>query len=132
MMTYDSKRLLNTLNQLLSLPRETATVEFKSNWDHPEDIGEYVSALANATALEFHDRAWMVWGVNNRTHAVEGTTFNPFAAKGAGRQPLIMWLTQLISPRPDFQFHEVAHPQGTGCAVVAKALRGAHSRAKTT
>ena len=33
------KRLSNTLNQLLSLPRETATVEFKSNWDYPEDIG---------------------------------------------------------------------------------------------
>ena len=111
-MTYDSKRLLNTLNQLLSLPRESATVEFKSNWDYPEDIGEYLSALANAAALEFHDRAWMVWGVNNKTHAVEGTTFDPFKAKGAGRQSLIMWLTQLTSSRSDFQFHEVAHPDG--------------------
>ncbi len=54
----------------------------------------------------------MVWGVDNRTHSVLGTTFAPFATKGAGRQPLIMWLTQLISPRPDFQFHEVAHPGG--------------------
>ncbi len=111
-MMTDSDRLMGILNQLLSLPREMATVEFKSNWDWSDDIGEYVSALANSAALELRDRAWMVWGVNNTTLNVTGTMFNPFEAKGAGRQPLIMWLTQLISPRPDFQFHEIPHHDG--------------------
>jgi ATP-dependent DNA helicase RecG len=111
-MDNNLKILLETLQQLLSLPQEGATVEFKSNWENPPDIGEYLSALGNAAALERHERAWMVWGVDNRTHAITGTSFNPFKAKGEGKQSLIMWLTQLTSPHPDFQFHEISHPKG--------------------
>lgn len=111
-MVTDTAMLLNILEQLRGLPREAATVEFKSNWDKPEDIGEYLSALANAAVLDRHDRAWMVWGMDNATHAVQGTTFNPFKAKGEGNQSLAMWLIQKTSPRPDFQFHEVEHPDG--------------------
>lgn len=111
-MVMEAVALMNVLEQLRRLPREAATVEFKSNWDHAEDIGEYLSALANAAALARHDRAWMVWGVENHTHDVKGTTFNPFSAKGEGNQPLVMWLTHLSSPRPDFQFHELVHPDG--------------------
>ena len=50
-----SQALLNLLDQLRQLPREAATVEFKLNWDKPEDIGGYLSALANAAALERRD-----------------------------------------------------------------------------
>ncbi len=105
--------LLELLESLLRLPRETAWLEFKRNWDQPEDIGQYLSALANAAALERKDRAWMVWGVDNASHEVTGTSFNPFTAKGEGNQALVMWLTQSTSPRPDFQFHEVKHPRGS-------------------
>ena len=108
----DHTTLLSILEQLLRLPRETESIEFKSNRDDSDDIGEYLSALANVAALERRDRAWLVWGVDAATHAVKGTLFNPFAAKGEGNQPLIMWLTHLTSPRPDFQFHELAHPDG--------------------
>lgn len=111
-MVSDTATLLNILEQLRSQPHEAATVEFKSNWDQPQDIGEYLSALGNAAALERHDRAWLVWGVDNQTHAVKGTSFNPFSAKGEGNQSLIMWLTQKITPRPDFQFHELEHSDG--------------------
>ncbi|MEW6520600.1 MAG: RNA-binding domain-containing protein [Thermodesulfobacteriota bacterium] len=111
-MSYDKESLLNTLDQLCRLPREKATVEFKSNWDKPEDIGQYISALANAAVLERHDRSWLVWGVDNATHKVKGTSFKPFSAKGEGNQSLVMWLTHKISPHPDFTFHEVAHPDG--------------------
>jgi ATP-dependent DNA helicase RecG len=104
--------LLETLERLRSLPREAATVEFKSNWDRAADIGEYVSALGNSAALQGHDRAWLVWGVENRTHAVTGTRFDPFSAKGEGNQSLIMWLTQKTTPRSDFQFYELQHPDG--------------------
>ncbi|MBV5323657.1 putative DNA binding domain-containing protein, partial [bacterium] len=109
----DNTALLNLLEQFRSLPREEATIEFKSSWDFADDIGEYLSAMANTAVLERHERAWLIWGIDNATHAVKGTTFNPFTSKGEGRQPLIMWLTQKIKPRPDFQFHEVAHPNGT-------------------
>lgn len=103
--------LLDTLERLRSLPREVATVEFKSNLDKAEDIGQYISALANSAVLEGHDRAWLVWGVEDGTHVVLGTQFDPFARK-EGNQSLIMWLQQMTSPRADFTFHGCVHPQG--------------------
>jgi ATP-dependent DNA helicase RecG len=105
--------LISVLESLLRQPREQATVEFKSNWELPQDIGQYISALANAAALNGHDRAWMVWGVNNATRAVTGTTFDPFThkLKEGANQSLTMWLQVMTSPRADFCFHEVNHQQ---------------------
>ena len=97
--------MINTLQKLLSLPREQATVEFKLNLDKPEDIGQYLSALANSALLEGHDRGWLVWGIEDGTRAVKGTTFDPHTRK-IGNQALIMWLQQLTSPRADFVFHD--------------------------
>ncbi len=101
--------LSSVLQSLLRLPREQATVEFKSNWEMPSDIGQYISALANAAALQGHNRAWMVWGVNDASREVTGTVFDPFAqkVKDGANQSLIMWLQVMTQPRADFCFHEV-------------------------
>ncbi|PAT40127.1 transcriptional regulator [Vandammella animalimorsus] len=104
--------LIELVNRLRAQARESSTVEFKSNWKEPQDIGVYVSALANAAVLAQHERAYVVWGVDDKTHEVTGTAFDPFNAKGEGNQSLGMWLTQKIRPKPDFEFHEVQHPQG--------------------
>ena len=121
----DQAALITLLDSLRGQGREASTVEFKSNWNQPSDIGEYLSALANAAVLERRDQAWLAWGVNDKSHEVIGTTFNPFSAKGEGSQPLIMWLTQRISPRPDFEFYEVHHPQGRVVLLEIKAPRAA-------
>lgn len=109
--------MIAALQDLLTQARERSTIEFKSNWDQAEDIGEYISALANAAALEGHERAWMIWGVDDLTRQVKGTTFDPFhqkvrSDKSNGNQSLVMWLQFMTQPRADFQFHEVQHPQG--------------------
>lgn len=109
--------MLAVLQDLLAQPRERSTIEFKSNWDQADDIGEYLSALANAAALERHGRAWMIWGVDDVTRQVTGTSFDPFnqkvkTDKGNSNQSLVMWLQFLTLPRADFQFHELAHPDG--------------------
>ena len=54
----------------------------------------------------------MIWGVNDATHEIIGTTFTPTTAKGEGNQPLVMWLTQKTIPRPDFCFHELVLTKG--------------------
>ena len=87
--------LLETLARLRALPRDAATVEFESNLEEPTQIGQYLSALANAAALAGDERAWIVWGVDNATHAVKGTAFAPFSKKAEGNQPLIIWLQQM-------------------------------------
>jgi ATP-dependent DNA helicase RecG len=108
----DQPALLETLERLRGLPREATTVEFKGNVQNPDDIGQYLTALAKSAALEGHERGWMVWGVEDGSHAVKGTTFDPFTKKGEGNQALVMWLQQKTTPKADFTFHECPHPAG--------------------
>ncbi|RRS01086.1 transcriptional regulator [Aquabacterium soli] len=121
----DQSTLIALVDRLRAEPREGGTFEFKFNWDVPADIGQYLSALGNSAVLARHDQAWLVWGVDNVTHEVKGTTFDPFAAKGEGNQPLVMWLTQKTLPRPDFEFHEVQHPSGRVVVMAIQAPRSA-------
>ena len=91
---------------LCKLPRETEWVEFKADNTNPEQIGEYVSALANATALHGKVCGYMIWGIKNGTQEIVGTKFSPFTKK-KGNEPLETWLHRLLKPTIDFQFHEV-------------------------
>ena len=103
----DRDYLLGLVRELRGLPRETEWVEFKVNQRDPRAIGEYVSALANAAALHGKARAYVLWGIENDTHAVVGTKFSPGAAK-KGAEPLETWLLRLLNPRIDFRFREVS------------------------
>ncbi len=68
--------LLQFLNQLLQ-SWENETVEFKevSNDCSTGKIGEYFSALANEANLRDREKAWLVFGINNRTRKISGTNY---------------------------------------------------------
>ena len=68
------KNLELLVKELCKLPRETTWVEFKRNNFRPNSIGERISALANAAALEDRNNAYMVWGVDDETHELVGTS----------------------------------------------------------
>ena len=53
------------LHRLLREPNESSWLEFKVNNGDPREIGEYVSALANAAILAGRDRAFLVFGVRD-------------------------------------------------------------------
>ncbi|MEW6156090.1 MAG: ATP-binding protein [Verrucomicrobiota bacterium] len=93
------------LKSLLALPNETEWVEFKHNNDAPEEIGEYLSALSNSAALHGREAGYIVWGVEDVTKRVVGTTANP-RRRRIGNEELENWLAHLLSPRVDFRFHE--------------------------
>lgn len=99
-----ASELPGILSELRKLPRETEWVEFKSNKAAPEEIGEYLSALANAAALTGKVHAWLVWGLSNDTHDIVGTSFNPASAK-VGNEELESWLLRLLSPKINFRFY---------------------------
>ncbi|GAB6194455.1 hypothetical protein JCM39068_42080 [Desulfocastanea catecholica] len=105
-MTIDrtTEYLLSLLNELRKLPREAEWVEFKHNNDDPEEIGEYLSSLANAAALTGKVHAYLVWGVDNDTHEAVGTSFDPGKAK-VGNEELENWLLRLLSPKINFRFY---------------------------
>ncbi len=98
--------LSGLVRELSKLPLETEWVEFKVNNADPEEIGQYLSALANAAALNGKAFAYMVWGVEDQTHRIVGTNFYPSAAR-KGNEPLETWLLRLLSPKIHFHFHEL-------------------------
>lgn len=107
-MTVDrtTEYLRGLLRELCALPKETEWVEFKENNDDPQKIGEYISALSNSSALCGKAAAYLVWGINNKTHEIVGTKFKPGIAK-LGNEELESWLLRLLSPRIHFHFHAI-------------------------
>ena len=102
----DLTYLTNLVHNLRQLPREPEWVEFKvNNAINPERIGEYVSALANTAALNGKDAAYLIWGIDDGSHAIVGTQFRPAAAK-QGNESLENWLRRGLTPRIDFRFQE--------------------------
>ncbi len=75
------EELEQSLNELRGLPDETEWVEFKVNNYNPRIIGEYISALSNSACL--HDRAngFLIYGIQDKTHSVVGTSFKPKQTK---------------------------------------------------
>jgi ATP-dependent DNA helicase RecG len=101
-----NRNLVSLVRELTRLPKETEWVEFKVNNDNPKEIGEYISALANAATLAGKAKAYMVWGVEDVNHAIVGTQFSPSTAK-QGNEELENWLLRLLEPRINFQFFEL-------------------------
>ncbi len=93
------------IEHLRTQPRETEWLEFKHNKVEPREIGKYLSALANAAALHQQPRAYLVWGIENQTHNVLGTEFNPRETK-VGSEDIESWLLRSLSPRLDFRIYE--------------------------
>lgn len=105
-MIRDEEYWRSVVRELTALPIETGWLEFKQNKADPQDIGEYISALANSAALDGKAQAYVVWGIDDATHAVVGTTFDP-ASFRIGNEELESWLLRQLSPKIDFRFHGV-------------------------
>lgn len=73
-MTTDEMKTL--LDHLIS-DWENEVVEFKIGNKNTsgDEIGRYFSALANEANLRGVDRAWLVFGVNNKTHGAPGCDY---------------------------------------------------------
>lgn len=99
------------IDELLSDASEIGCVEFKHNKDNPEMIGKLCSALSNTARIEGKDFAYVVWGIEDETHNIVGTTFNPDTKK-KGNQVFIMWLANMLSPRITLSFRTINHPKG--------------------
>lgn len=109
----NSGELVLLLDRLLSRADEHEWVEWKHNNEEPHMIGEYISALSNAAALDGEPFGYMIWGVDDKTGAIVGTGFDPKKAKGQGAQPLMLWLHQYLRPKLDFRFESLQYQNET-------------------
>ena len=89
---------ISLVHELHKLPQQTEWVEFKRNNDNPEEIGQYLSALANSAALLGKVNGYLLWGIDNESHDIVGTTFRTGRVKVGGEE-LENWLLRLLSPK---------------------------------
>lgn len=101
----NNAELTALLDRLRAEPREAEWLEFKANRYEPQVLGEYLSALANSACLQAKPRAYLVFGIEDGTHAAAGTTFDPQAEKGKGEQLLPLWLSRGLHPNVGFEMH---------------------------
>ncbi len=97
--------LIALLDRLRAEPRETEWLEFKANRHEPQVLGEYLSALANSACLLGVPRGYLVFGIEDGSHAATGTSFDPQAEKGKGGQLLPLWLSLGLQPNVGFEIH---------------------------
>ena len=100
-----AESLLATIRRLAGLPHETECVEFKESNASPEEIGQYLSALANAAALHREPQSYLVWGVSDTSHELVGTAFLPRRQKVQGEEPE-NWLLIHLHPQIHFRIRE--------------------------
>lgn len=107
----DQESLCNLVDELRAADRESEWFEFKQNNGDPNAIAEYVSALANSAALHHKPMAYLAWGIDDKTHAVVGTSFKPLSAKISG-QEMENWLSHQVVPPVGITFHEFDYRDG--------------------
>ena len=106
MIVRSTDYIKSLVNEIIKLPNETEWIEFKHNNEDPQMIGEYISALSNSAALNGKTNGYMIWGVDDTTHEILGTTFTPSSAKKGG-EALENWILRLLEPKIDFKFYEI-------------------------
>ena len=91
---------------------ENEVVEFKeAGKDYSTDkIGEYFSALSNESSLRKMEKAWLVFGVNNKSRTVVGSDYR---LKSERLQSTKMQVAENTDPSVTFRnIHELDHPGG--------------------
>lgn len=91
------------VDNLRKYETEAGWFEFKCSNYNPDMIGQDISALANAAAYYDKDYAYMIWGVDDKTHDIVGTQFDQYSLK-IGNEEIECWLRKLLSKNAEFQF----------------------------
>ena len=105
------QKLKELLGELVKLPKESENLEFKLNFHSVEEIGEQISALSNAACIQNQANAYLVFGVEDSTHKIVGTTFSAKKHK-KGNEDLEHWLATRLNPRIDFVIYEFDYEEG--------------------
>ncbi len=107
----ETAELIKIVNVLRTFSHETEWVEFKRNFHSPEEIGERLSALSNSACLHNKPYGYLVFGIEDDTHNVVGTTFKAKSYK-KGNEELEMWLSLRLNPKIDFNVYEFDYAEG--------------------
>ena len=104
-MPFDNNLINSIVDEARKHSMELPWIEFKVNNYNPQEIGEYISALSNTAALYNQDHAFLIWGIDDITHKVIGTNFDPQKTK-QGNEGLDLWISTQLVPQVQFYFHK--------------------------
>ncbi len=107
------ENLETLVNRLRQYESETNWFEFKHNNYEPDMIGQDISALANSAAYMQKTCAYMIWGIDDKTHDVVGTKYDQHTLK-IGNQEIESWLRSLLSKNAEFDFHKISLKDSNG------------------
>lgn len=110
------KELKSLIKELVSYSQETEWLEFKLNFHSNEEIGKRISALANGACLNKKQYGFLIFGVEDKTHNIKGTTFKVKSAT-KGSEELENWLIQRLDPRIDFKTYEFEYTEGVNISM---------------
>ena len=91
------------IEELRKYPKETEWIEFKVNNSNPDEIGENICAISNSATLYNRNCGYIVWGIDNNTHEIKGTTFY-WESFHIGGEELESWLRHTLSNNANFTF----------------------------
>ncbi|MGM9813471.1 MAG: RNA-binding domain-containing protein [Candidatus Enteromonas sp.] len=96
------------IDELCSYQYEKEWFEFKENFDNDNELGEYISALSNAAAYVGRKCAYMVWGIDDKSHEIVGTDFD-FDKNASHGEPLKHFLERQLSKNVKIDFEETTY-----------------------
>jgi len=105
------QRDLDLLNELLSYGAELPWLELKKNNFDPKTIGMLCSAISNGARLAGRDHGYVLWGVDNETYNIIGTTFQPHNER-VSNQVFQFWLATRLKPSLVINFKIIQHGKG--------------------
>jgi ATP-dependent DNA helicase RecG len=94
------------IDDLLALQVENAWVELKHNNSDPLMIGQRISAISNSARLSDKHFGYILWGVDDKTKEVVGTSFEPSKSE-AKNEPLEFYLAKRLQPSIPIKFIEL-------------------------
>lgn len=126
-----TEKLRQLLKNLINQPKESEWLEFKHNYHSDSEIGERISALSNSACIHQQPFGYLVFGIEDETHQVLGTSFKPKSAKAKSEkgkksnEELENWLIQRLNPRIDIEIEEFEYE---GKAIALFKIPATHSQ----
>lgn len=98
-----NQEIIQLVDELRVLPKENEWVEFKSGTATNNDrLGQYISALSNAACIFNQPFGYLIFGIEDETHKVIGTTYKFKNAK-EGNEDLELLIRRYLIPSIRFQ-----------------------------
>lgn len=120
--------------QIATVKKECRYLEFKSNYQEPDKLGKYISALSNGACLEHKDFAYLYFGIDDETLQAKGTTFDATRINAVGNEALELYLRRMIISKINFLHRRIplrrAYAHG-GAENTGRRQRANHLQAKS-